>query len=66
MKQNIHPQYVGTTVNCACGNTIETGTTKGDFKIDVCNVCHPFYTGKQKRVAATGAVERFNRRYKRK
>ena len=65
MKQGIHPQYVGTTVACACGNVIETGSTKGDFKVDVCNACHPFYTGKQKRVAAAGRVEKFNRRYKR-
>ena len=65
MKQNIHPKYVGTTVQCACGNVIETSSTRGDFKVDICNACHPFYTGKQKRVAAAGAVEKFNRRYNR-
>ncbi len=65
MKEKIHPQYVGSTVTCACGNTIETASTKGDFKIDICNACHPFYTGKQKRVAVAGRVEKFNKKYKR-
>jgi large subunit ribosomal protein L31 len=66
MKDNIHPNYVATTVTCACGNVIETASTTGDFRVDVCNMCHPFYTGKQKRSAAAGAVEKFNKRYKRK
>jgi len=65
MKPDIHPKYVGTTIKCACGNVIETSSTKGDFGIDVCNMCHPFYTGKQKRSAATGQVEKFNRRFRR-
>ncbi|MEQ8276400.1 MAG: 50S ribosomal protein L31 [Deltaproteobacteria bacterium] len=65
MKENIHPQYVGSTVSCACGNTIETASTKGDFKVDICNACHPFYTGKQKRVTQAGRVEKFNKKYKR-
>ena len=66
MKENIHPQYVGTTVTCACGNTIETGSTMGDFRIDICNECHPFYTGKQRQVQVAGRVEKFNRKYRRK
>jgi len=66
MKSNIHPQYVGATVTCACGNVIETASTIGDARIDVCNMCHPFYTGKQKRTAAAGAVEKFNKRFKKK
>jgi large subunit ribosomal protein L31 len=65
MKENIHPRYVGATVACACGNQIETSSTKGDFRVDVCSACHPFYTGKQKQVAAAGRVEKFNKRYKR-
>lgn len=65
MKQNTHPQYVGATVTCACGNVIETASTIGDFKTDVCSACHPFYTGKQKRVRVTGRVEKFNKKYKR-
>jgi large subunit ribosomal protein L31 len=66
MKEGIHPQYVGATVVCACGNKFETATTKGDLRVDVCNQCHPFYTGKTRKVDATGRVEQFNRRYKRK
>ncbi len=65
MKQNIHPQYVGTTISCACGNNIETASTIGDFRIDICGACHPFYTGKQKSVQVAGRVEKFNQRYKR-
>lgn len=66
MKKGIHPRYGGVSIACACGNVIETASVKGDFKTEICNMCHPFYTGKQKRVAAAGAVEKFNRRYKRK
>ena len=31
--------------------------------IELCNECHPFYTGKQKLVDSGGRVERFNKRY---
>lgn len=65
MKENIHPQYVGSTVTCACGNVIETASTIGDFRIDICNECHPFYTGKQRQVQVAGRVEKFNRKYRR-
>ena len=65
MKEGIHPPYGGTTVQCACGNVIETASTRGDFKVDVCSACHPFYTGKQRRTMVAGRVEKFNRRYKR-
>lgn len=66
MKENIHPQYVGSTVTCACGNVFETASTIGDQKIDICNECHPFYTGKQRAVQVAGRVEKFNRKYRRK
>ena len=65
MKENIHPQYVGATVTCACGNVIETASTKGDFRVDVCSACHPFYTGRQKQAAVAGRGERFNKKSKR-
>ncbi len=65
MKDTIHPRYQGTTVSCACGNVIETASTKGDFRVDICNACHPFYTGKQKAVSVAGRVEKFNRKYQR-
>jgi large subunit ribosomal protein L31 len=63
MKQGIHPKYQKATIRCACGNTFETQSTKGDMQVDICNVCHPFYTGKQKIVDTAGRVEKFNRRY---
>lgn len=66
MKKETHPQYVGASVTCACGNVIETGSTIGDFKVEICNACHPFYTGQQRRVRAAGRVEKFNQRYGRK
>ena len=64
MKTDIHPQYDTTTVTCSCGNTFETRSTKpGDMHIELCNECHPFFTGKQKVVDAGGRVERFQKRY---
>lgn len=65
MKENIHPSYHKVKVECACGNTFETGTTaKGDIlKIEICNKCHPFFTGTQKLVDSGGRVDKFNKRY---
>ena len=48
MKKDIHPEYVEAQVKCACGNTFTTRATLPEIKIDICNQCHPFYTGKQK------------------
>ena len=47
MKQGIHPNYDKATIRCACGEVIETRSTKGDIRVEVCSKCHPFYTGKQ-------------------
>jgi large subunit ribosomal protein L31 len=67
MKDNIHPNYASMTVTCACGNTFETGSTLGhDLRVEVCAVCHPFYSGKQKLVDTAGRVEKFRQRYTRK
>ena len=63
MKENIHPQYGESKVQCGCGNAFETGSTKESLRVDVCSNCHPFYTGQQRNVAARGRVEQFNRRY---
>nr|MDK2850600.1 large subunit ribosomal protein [Candidatus Cloacimonadota bacterium] len=63
MKKGIHPKYEKATVTCACGNTFETRSTKGDMHIDICNLCHPFYTGKQKILDTAGRVEKFNKKY---
>ena len=63
MKKDIHPEYKKSTVTCVCGNVIETRSTKGDIKVEVCSQCHPFFTGKQKIMDTAGRIEKFNRRY---
>jgi ribosomal protein L31 len=65
MKEKIHPAYHEVKVECACGASFMTGTTKKTdvIKIDICNQCHPFYTGKQKIVDSGGRVDRFLKRY---
>jgi large subunit ribosomal protein L31 len=63
MKTDIHPDYVEATVRCSCGNTYVTRSTKADLHVELCNECHPFFTGKQKLVDSGGRVERFQRRY---
>jgi large subunit ribosomal protein L31 len=63
MKEGIHPNYQQTTIRCACGAIIETGSTKKDIKVEICSKCHPFYTGRQKLVDTGGRVERFNKKY---
>jgi large subunit ribosomal protein L31 len=63
MKTDIHPDYVDATVKCSCGNTFVTHSTKADLHVELCNECHPFFTGKQKLVDSGGRVERFQRRY---
>jgi large subunit ribosomal protein L31 len=66
VKQGIHPGYVETKVTCSCGNTFVTRSTKPEMHVELCNLCHPFYTGKQKLVDTGGRVERFQRKYARK
>ncbi len=63
MKQGIHPEYVETIVTCSCGNTFQTRSTKPELHVELCNQCHPFYTGKQKLVDTGGRVERFQKKY---
>jgi large subunit ribosomal protein L31 len=63
-KEKIHPNYAAVKVLCACGNSFETRSThKGDIHVEICSVCHPFYTGKQRLVDTAGRVERFRRKY---
>ena len=61
-KTGIHPDYVEAKVVCSCGNTFTTRSTKNELHAELCNECHPFYTGKQKLVDTGGRVERFERR----
>ncbi|MBE6641721.1 MAG: 50S ribosomal protein L31 [Clostridia bacterium] len=62
MKNGIHPEYKDAKIICACGEVIETKSTKGDMRVDICSKCHPFFTGKQKFVDAGGRVDKFNKR----
>ena len=63
MQTEIHPEYVEASVKCSCGNTFTTRSTKSHLDVELCNECHPFYTGKQKLVDTGGRVERFQKRY---
>ncbi len=63
MREGIHPAYQAAKVTCACGNVIETRSTRGDFHIEICSACHPFFTGKQKILDTAGRIERFRTRY---
>ena len=64
MKTDIHPSYNDATVVCSCGNTFVTRSTRsGDLHVELCNECHPFFTGKQHLIDVQGRVERFNKRY---
>ena len=62
MKTDIHPEYVESSVRCSCGNTFLTHSTKAELQVELCNECHPFYTGRQKLMDTGGRVERFQRR----
>ena len=55
--------YAATCIKCACGNVIETGSTKKDIRVEVCSKCHPFFTGRQKLVDTGGRVAKFNKRF---
>jgi len=66
MREGIHPEYKEATISCACGATHKTRSTKGDFQVEVCSACHPFYTGTQKLIDTQGRVERFRNRYAKK
>ena len=63
MKDGIHPKYVECKVTCGCGNSFDTRATVPELRIEVCSVCHPFYTGKQRFVDAAGRVDKFLKKY---
>lgn len=65
MKDGLHPELKDATINCACGNVINTRSTRGNFNVDVCNACHPVFTGSGGRlvVDTEGRLERFKRKY---
>jgi large subunit ribosomal protein L31 len=63
MKEKIHPPYFQTTIRCACGHELPTGSTRKDIRVEICSQCHPFFTGKQKLIDSAGRVERFQKKY---
>lgn len=63
MKSDIHPEYFQTSIKCACGNEIESGSTKQGIRVEICSKCHPFFTGKQKLIDTAGRIERFRKKY---
>ena len=64
MKADIHPPYENAMISCACGNTIQTRSTKKSIHVEICSKCHPFFTGDKKYVDTAGRIERFTKRYK--
>ncbi len=63
MREGIHPDYKKTTITCACGEVIETSSTKENIHVEICSKCHPFFTGKQKLVDTGGRVEKFRKKF---
>jgi large subunit ribosomal protein L31 len=63
MKTEGHPKYEKAVVHCACGNTFETRSTQKDIHVEICSICHPFYTGRQKLLDTAGRVERFRQKW---
>ena len=63
MKPGIHPKYAEVEARCACGNTFKTRSTKSELHLEICNMCHPFFTGRQKLIDTEGRVERFTKRF---
>ena len=62
MKQGIHPDWIETKVHCVCGNEWTTHSTKKELRVELCNNCHPYYTGNMRIVDTGGQVERFMKR----
>jgi len=63
MKKGIHPDYHKVVVHCGCGNTFETRSTVKEIHAEICSMCHPFFTGKQKYIDSAGRIERFQKKY---
>ena len=63
MQDGIHPKYMPTVVKCGCGESFVTRSTQPEIKVDICSVCHPFYTGKLKYVDTAGRIEKFQKKF---
>ena len=66
MKKEIHPKYEDTTIACACGELIQTRSTRKNIHVEICSKCHPFFTGDKKFVDTAGRIDRFKKRYSKK
>lgn len=64
MKAEIHPRYYAEALAiCSCGATYTTGSTRPELRVEICNQCHPFFTGEQRIIDTEGRVERLKRRF---
>ena len=63
MKEGIHPNYVEAVISCGCGNTFKTRATKKELKVDICDQCHPFFTGRLKFIDTAGRIEKFQTKF---
>jgi large subunit ribosomal protein L31 len=63
MKDSGHPNYQVTKVTCGCGNSFVTRSTLPELKVDICSVCHPFFSGRIKHVDREGRIERFQNKF---
>lgn len=65
MKPNIHPKYYDNAkIKCACGAEFSVGSTEEEIHIEICSMCHPFFTGKEKLIDTAGRVDKFRARMK--
>ena len=63
MKKEGHPHYGPAVIRCACGNVIETKSTKAEITVDICSACHPLFTGKQKLIDTAGRIDKFQKKF---
>ncbi len=63
MKKDLHPDVVDCKVTCACGNTFDTRSVKNEIRVEICNECHPFFTGSERMVDTAGRIDKFKKRY---
>jgi len=63
MREGIHPKYMDCKVTCGCGNSFDTRDTVAELRVEVCSVCHPFYSGKQRFVDSARRVDKFLKKY---
>ncbi|MBP7005797.1 50S ribosomal protein L31 [Patescibacteria group bacterium] len=60
MKASTHPTYYPSAkVTCACGHVFSVGSTKEEIHVELCNKCHPFYTGQQKLLDTSRRIEKY-------